>query len=335
MSTPQTKNQDLLIVAPLSHFKRGDLLLAGGKAANLGELLNKGFAVPDGFVISTAAYDLLLQKNGIQNQLRHILASLASLDSDNSGLIAEMSQKIGDMFQQVSIPTQITDAISRAYHQLGHGAVAVRSSATAEDLVEAAFAGQQETFLNIIGEQELMDAVRACWMSLWSERAILYRARQNIDQTSVKLAVVVQRMIQADVAGVMFTANPISGERNELIIDANPGLGEAVVSGLVTPDHFVVNKRTRRIKEKQLGRREVIIRAKQDGGTEEFRAAEEQTNSALPSHAIHKLSQLGIDIERHYATPQDIEWAWVQDNSKTGKFYVLQSRPITALPEPL
>src|SRR5215216_1104300 len=274
MSTPQTKNQDLLIVAPLSHFKRGDLLLAGGKAASLGELLNKGFAVPGGFVITTAAYDLLLQKNGIQNQLRHILASL---DSDNSGLIAEMSQKIGDMFQQVSIPTQITDAITRAYHQLGDGAVAVRSSATAEDLAEAAFAGQQETFLNIIGEQELMDAVRACWMSLWSERAILYRARQNIDQTAVKLAVVVQKMILAEVAGVMFTANPVSGERSELTIDANPGLGEAVVSGMVTPDHFVVNKRSRRVKEHHPGRREVVIRAKTGGGTEQINSPKGMT----------------------------------------------------------
>ena len=331
MSTPQTKNQDLLIVAPLSHFKRGNLLLAGGKAANLGELLNKGFAVPDGFVITTAAYDLLLQKNGIQNQLRHILASL---DSDNSGLIAEMSQKIGDMFQQVSIPTQITDAISRAYHQLGDGAVAVRSSATAEDLAEAAFAGQQETFLNIIGEQELMDAVRACWMSLWSERAILYRARQNIDQTAVKLAVVVQKMILAEVAGVMFTANPVSGERSELTIDANPGLGEAVVSGMVTPDHFVVNKRSRRVKEHHPGRREVVIRAKTGGGTEQINSPKGMTNvGVLPLQAVRKLSQLGIDIEHHYGVPQDIEWAWIQDNSKLGTFHILQSRPMTALPE--
>jgi rifampicin phosphotransferase len=215
-------------------------------------------------------------------------------------------------------------------------AVAVRSSATAEDLPEAAFAGQQETFLNIIGEQELIDAVRACWISLWSERAILYRARQNVDQNTVKLAVVVQIMVPAAIAGVMFTANPVSGARTELSIDANPGLGEAVVSGLVTPDHFVVNKRSRNIKEQRLGKREVIIRAKTGGGTEQISSTQETTNtSVLPLQAIHKLSQLGIDIERHFGVPQDIEWAWIQDNTKVGKFYILQSRPMTALPEPI
>src|SRR5689334_17747074 len=181
-----------------------------------------------------------------------------------------------------------------------------------------------------------MNAVRACWISLWSERAILYRARQNVDQKAVKLAVVVQKMVFADVAGVMFTANPVSGARDELIIDASPGLGEAVVGGLVTPDHFVINKRSHRIKEGQPGRREVIIRAKQGGGTEQVPASQELTKTlALSLPAIRRLSQLGIEIERHYGVPQDIEWAWVQENSKTGKFYSLQSRPMTALPEPL
>jgi pyruvate,water dikinase len=212
----------------------------------------------------------------------------------------------------------------------------VRSSATAEDLLEAAFAGQQETFLNIIGEQGLIEAVRACWASLWSERAILYRARQNVDQNTVKLAVVVQRMVPADVAGVMFTANPVSGARDELSIDANPGLGEAVVGGLVTPDHFVVNKRSRNIKEQRLGKREVVIRAKTGGGTEQINSIQESTNTAaLLPQALRRLSQLGIDIERHFGVPQDIEWAWIQDNAKAGKFYILQSRPMTALPEPV
>src|SRR6266487_1501660 len=333
MSAPQTNDNGFPLVAPLSNFKSGDLLLAGGKGANLGELSNIGFAVPPGFVITTTAYDLLLQNNGAQNQLQNMLASL---DFDDSDLVAEISQQIRDLFQRISIPRQITDDILEAYHYLDNGAVAVRSSATAEDLPGAAFAGQQETFLNVVGEQELIKAVRACWASLWSERAILYRARQNVDQTTVKLAIVVQQMILADAAGVMFTANPVSGERAELIIDANPGLGEAVVGGLVTPDHFVVNKRTRQIKEKQLGRRETIIRSKKGGGTEQVRSTQETTNTfALPLQVVPILSKLGIGIERHYGVPQDIEWAWIQDNSKTGKFYILQSRPMTALPEPL
>ena len=333
MSVAQSNNPTSLLVAPISHFRSRDVALAGGKGANLGELSQSGFDVPPGFVMTTAAYDLLLQNNGFQDRIHNMLAAF---ELGNPASVAEISQQICDLFQHISIPKQITDEILKAYRQLDGGAVAVRSSATAEDLAEAAFAGQQETFLNIIGEQELIEAVRACWMSLWSERAILYRARQNVDQNTVKLAVVIQKMVPADVAGVMFTANPVSGARDELIIDANPGLGEAVVGGLVTPDHFVVNKRSRRIKEQQLGRREVVIRAKTEGGTEQINSTQETTNTAaLPVQAIRKLSQLGIDIEHHFGVPQDIEWAWNQDNTKVGNFYILQSRPMTALPEPI
>jgi rifampicin phosphotransferase len=333
MSTPQTNQRASPLVASLSAFERDDLMLAGGKGANLGELVHRGFAVPPGFVITTAAYDLLLQTNAVQDRLNNILASL---DVEKPDSVAEISRQIHDLFQQIPIPAQITDEILRAYQELNDGAVAVRSSATAEDLPQAAFAGQQETFLNVIGEQQLMDAVRGCWASLWSERAILYRARQNIDQSTVKLAVVVQTMIPAEAAGVMFTANPVSGEREELIIDANPGLGEAVVGGMVTPDHFVINKRSRRIQEQRPGRREVVIHAKTGGGVEQIHSTKEITNtSALPLPAVSKLAGAGIEIERHYGAPQDIEWAWMQDDSKIGKFYILQSRPMTALPEPL
>jgi len=321
------------LVTPLSHFRRGDLILAGGKGANLGELSHAGFDVPPGFIITTAAYDLLLQNNSLHTRLRDMLDSL---DFKNMDSVKKASPQIQGLFKQISIPRQITDEILTAYRHLDGGAVAVRSSATAEDLPEAAFAGQQETFLNVIGEKELVNAVQGCWASLWSERAILYRARQNVDQTTVKLAVVVQKMVPADIAGVMFTANPVSGERDELIIDANPGLGEAVVGGLVTPDHFVVSKRSRRVKEQLPGRREVIVRAKAGGGTEQVTSSQEFINTAVLSHqAIRKLSELGIAIERQYGAPQDIEWAWVKNGNKNGKFLILQARPMTALPEPL
>ncbi|HLO29450.1 MAG TPA: PEP/pyruvate-binding domain-containing protein [Anaerolineales bacterium] len=321
-----------VLVAPLPHFRHSDLALAGGKGANLGELARAGFAVPPGFVITTAAYDLLLQKDNVETRMGDLLASR---DLNDPASVRKVSQGIDVMLQQIAIPEQITDQVLNAYRELGGDAVAVRSSATAEDLPEAAFAGQQETFLNVIGEQELLEAVRACWKSLWAERAILYRARQKVDQKAVKLAVVVQKMIPADAAGVMFTANPVSGARDELIIDANPGLGEAVVSGMVTPDHFILNKRGLHIKEQQLGRREIIIRSKAGGGTEQITSTQETTNAAVPLQALRKLAQLGITIERHYGTPQDIEWAWVQDETKMGKFLVLQARPMTALPEPL
>ena len=333
MSVHQFDINVSVLVAPISYFSAKNLALAGGKGANLGELSQAGFDVPPGFVITTTAYDLLLQKNNLQTRLADILTSLDLVNPDS---VKNVSQQIHDLLQQASIPEQSVDEVLKAYRELDDGAVAVRSSATAEDLPEAAFAGQQETFLNVTGEQALIDAVRACWTSLWSERAILYRARQNVDQMTVKLAVVVQKMVAADVAGVMFTANPVNGEREELVIDANPGLGEAVVSGIVTPDHFIVSKRSRRIKEQQLGKREVIVRAKLGGGTEHIASTQEITNTAaLPLQAISKLSQLGIAIERHYGVPQDIEWACVQDENQRGKFFILQARPMTALPEPL
>lgn len=329
----KSKNLDSQLVVPLTHFDRGSIAYAGGKGANLGELIRAGFQVPSGFVITTTAYDLLIRATGLQ---AHIQEMLSFLQIDQPASVTAMSQKMHNLFQSASIPLPIADEILKAHFQLGNAAVAVRSSATAEDLPEAAFAGQQETLLNVVGEQALLVAVRACWASLWSERAILYRARQQVEQASVKLAVVVQKMVPADVAGVMFTANPVSGERDELIIDANPGLGEAVVGGLVTPDHFVINKHRKRLKEQQLGRREVVIRAKKGGGTEQTNAIQEATNTpALPPQAVLQLSQLGVDIEHLYGAPQDIEWAWIQDNTKVGKFYILQARPMTALPEPI
>jgi pyruvate,water dikinase len=333
MSTPQPNVQAPLFVAPFSSFGSKDLALAGGKGANLGELSQANFDIPPGFIITTAAYALLLQENKLQTRLADLLASL---NLDNADSVKNVSQQIRDRLQEASIPAQIVEKILKAYQELGNGAVAVRSSATAEDLPGATFAGQQETFLNVIGEQALMESVHACWMSLWSERAILYRARQNVDQNTVKLAVVVQRMVPADVAGVMFTANPVSGARDEIVIDANPGLGEAVVGGMVTPDHFIVDKRSQRVKEQQPGKREIVIRSKMGGGTEQIPSNQEVTNTmALLPEAIRKLSHLGIEIERHYGYPQDIEWAWVQDESKIGKFLILQARPMTALPEPI
>ena len=321
------------IAAPIIDFDRASLALAGGKGANLGELSRAGFQVPPGFVITTGAYDLLLEHNGLPSRLHNLLANL---DGADPASVVQTSRQIQDAFQQALIPTQVSDEILTAYHQMGAGAVAVRSSATAEDLPGAAFAGQQETFLNILDESALLEAVQACWASLWSQRAILYRLRQDVDQASVKLAVVVQRMVPADMAGVMFTANPLSGVRDELVIDANPGLGEAVVAGLATPDHFLVDKHSLRLKDQQPGKREVIIRAKAGGGTEQIAPMQGKDERAmLSASTIHELAHLGLDIERHYGAPQDIEWAWVSQPSAPGKLYILQARPMTALPDPV
>ncbi len=327
-----TSKDDLPLVAPLADFDRESVSLAGGKGANLGELIKAGFPVPEGFVISTRAYDRLLQSHDLNSAVSEILTSLSR---DDMSVAAEASQKVRAAFQNVSIPEPVTNAILKAYRQLGGNAVAVRSSATAEDLPTATFAGQQETFLNVIGEQALLEAVRSCWISLWSERAILYRAHQNVEQASVKLAVVVQKMVQADMAGVMFTSNPVSGDTSEFVIDANPGLGEAVVSGMATPDHSVLEKHGLRVKAQVAGRREVIVRSKTGGDTEQTVPNQDDLYITLPVLALRNLAKLGVQIERHYGVPQDIEWAWIQNGTEAGECFILQARPVTALPKPV
>src|SRR4051812_38625823 len=218
-----------VLVVDLAQLGARDLGRGGGKAANLGELLRSGFPVPPGFVITTTAYELVVRSNHLQHEIDN------ALDLGTAKVRAE--------FEQAMIPPEVKRAIRDAYRRMGEGPVAVRSSATAEDLPEAAFAGQQETFLGMSGERALLDAVRRCWASLWSERAVSYREQHGLAQAPVKLAVVVQRMIAADVAGVMFTANPVTGARDETIVEASAGLGEALVSGLVTPDRFVLRNK--------------------------------------------------------------------------------------------
>src|SRR5205807_3134720 len=207
----------------------------------------------------TAAYDCFVTESHLSETI-----SQAFREQQSSGI------SIREAFAGASLPPEVARDILAAYHQLEQGPVAVRSSATAEDLPEAAFAGQQDTFLNVVGTEALLDAVRRCWASLWSDRAIAYRACQGLDQQTVKLAVVVQRLVAAEVAGVLFTANPVTGARDETVVDASPGLGEAVVSGLVTPDHYVLRKGRWgwRIVERRPGRREVVVQPRVAGGTE-------------------------------------------------------------------
>ncbi|WP_336245522.1 PEP/pyruvate-binding domain-containing protein [Nonomuraea sp. SYSU D8015] len=283
------------LVAPLDAFGRGDLAMAGGKGANLGELVRSGFPVPGGFVVTTNAYDQVAQGHSGQAY-----------------------------FEQVELPGELREAILEAYAALGAGPVAVRSSATAEDLPGAAFAGQQDTYLNVVGEEALLDAVRRCWGSLWTDRAVAYRAKLSIDDSEVSIAVVVQSMVEAEMAGVMFTANPVSGDRGQLVIDASSGLGEAVVSGLVTPDHYVVDAEGQ--VEFTPGRREVVIRGAAGGGvTREKGTGAER----LPDAVVGDLAVLGRRVAGHFGRPQDIEWAYAG-----GRVHLLQARPMTALPPP-
>jgi rifampicin phosphotransferase len=306
-----------VLVVDLAQLGARDLDRGGGKAANLGELLRAGFPVPPGFVITTIAYDLVVRSNRLQPDIDNALDSGAA--------------RVRAGLEQATIPPEVERAIGDAYVHMGEGPVAVRSSATAEDLPEAAFAGQQETFLGVTGERALLDAVRRCWASLWSDRAVSYREQDGLSQVPVKLAVVVQRMIAADVAGVMFTANPVTGARDETIVEASAGLGEALVSGLVTPDHFVLRNTRHRwqIVERHLGHREVEIRPRVGGGVEQV-AGSGVSGPVLADAVLLQLARMGASIAKHFARPQDIEWAWAD-----GKLSILQSRPITALPQPL
>lgn len=308
-------------ISNFEQLNKKDISLAGGKGANIGELVRSGFPVPPGFVVTTAAYDRFVADNSLAGIINSTL-----LEEKSSGA------RIRNAFHNAAIPPEIEREILKAYQKFGLGSVAVRSSATTEDLPGAAFAGQQDTFLNVVGEEALLDAVRRCWASLWTDRAIAYRRRQGIDQQAIKLAVVIQRMVPAEVAGVIFTANPVTGARDEMVVDANPGLGEAVVSGLVTPDHFILKKRWSRwrIVQRRPGKREVIVLPRKEGGTEHISSdSTKASQPALPDSILHQLARLGEAIQMHFGSPQDIEWAW-----SGRKLFIVQSRPITALPEP-
>ena len=299
-------------VMPLRDLDREDLAIAGGKGANLGELVRAGLQVPDGFVVTTDAYARVVNLLDLK---------IADRVAGGDGVAIRAS------VEAAAMPADIQAAIADAYAALHAGSVAVRSSATAEDLPGATFAGQQDTFLNIIGEAAVLDAVRRCWGSLWTDRAIAYRDRTGVEQAAVKIAVVVQRMINAEIAGVMFTADPVSGDRKTILVVASSGLGEAVVSGLVTPDHYVLDS-AGNVRDFQQGRREVVIRGAAAGGVVQEAGGTDDAQR-LSDNVLVELAHLGTTVARHFGRPQDIEWAYAD-----GQVWLLQARPMTALPPP-
>jgi phosphohistidine swiveling domain-containing protein len=314
------------IVLPFNAVDRTALAIAGGKAANLGELTRGGLPIPEGFCVTTTAYDLVTRDAGLDS----ILTGLAETRPDDTARLAELAEKARSGLLEAHVPETLAEAIATAYRALGDGAsvpVAVRSSATAEDLPYASFAGQQDTYLNVVGVDALIDAVRRCWTSLWTDRAVSYRASNGIDPRTVRLAVAVQKMVEAAVSGVLFTANPLTGRRRQAVIDASPGLGEAIVSGAVNPDHFVVDTATGETVERRLGDKRVVIRAAAGGGTQRVELAEHSDEASLSEAQIRALVALGARVEAHYGSPQDTEWAIDAD----GRIWLLQARPITTL----
>jgi rifampicin phosphotransferase len=298
------------------------LPLAGGKGANLARLAQAGLPVPNGFTITTQAYQVFVAANGLTERISAVL-STGSLETPDA--CEDASARIRDLFKQGSVPADLAAQILDAYAGLGRPAVAVRSSATAEDLPELSFAGQQDTYLNVIGADVLLQAVVACWSSLWTARAISYRERNGVAHAEVALAVVVQQMVESEASGVLFTANPLTGLRSETVIDATVGLGEALVSGQVEPDHFVVDISTGQISSRTLGAKALSVRSRAGGGTVTVQE-DPKAPPSLSDAQILALAALGGRVAALYDAPQDIEWAWADDT-----FYLLQTRPITSL----
>ncbi|MHC6593790.1 PEP/pyruvate-binding domain-containing protein [Arthrobacter sp. C152] len=319
------------LVLDLRRLNAGMLGLVGGKAANLGELLAAGLPVPDGFCLTTSAYRQAVSGSGaLLPGLARVYAALhtgtgAATEMPDVGALAGAARAA---ILAAPFPAAVSEAVAQAYAALGHDVpVAVRSSATAEDLPFASFAGQQDTYLNIVGVPALLDAVQKCWASLWTDRATAYRASLGIDPAGVALAVVVQRMVDADTAGVMFTANPLTGSRRQTVIDASPGLGEAVVSGAVNPDHFVVDALTGKVLERKIGAKGREVRPLPGGGTEVRESPGAGDAPCLADSQVAGLVRLGQQAEAHFGAPQDTEWAI----DGAGTLWLTQSRPITTL----
>ncbi len=303
------------------------LEVVGGKGRSLAKMANAGFQVPGGFQVMTAAYRRFVADNKLQDRII-TLARPAVVEGRAS--FEASSANVQKLFAELALPQEIATEVAEAYRGLtGEPSVAVRSSANAEDLPGLSFAGQQETYLNVKGAEAVVAAVKKCWASLWTAQAISYRHRNGIDQNSVAMAVVVQVMVPSEVSGILFTANPATGERNEIIINASFGLGEAVVSGQVTPDTYIVDKKARTVKETVIGPKEQKIVASGEQGVRlEDVAMGERNQSSLSDAMLKELIDTALRIEQLYnGLPQDIEWAF-----SGGKLHLLQSRPITNLP---
>jgi pyruvate, water dikinase len=314
-------------VAWFGEVDKDDTSLVGGKGANLGELTRAGIPVPSGFCVTSEVYFSFLNNSGIRPGIEELLTGL---DVEDSGRLQQVSDGIKALITGAQMPSDTATAIARAYRQMKGLPVAVRSSATAEDLAEASFAGQQSTYLNIQGEENVIRAVQECWASLFEARAIYYRSEAGFGQLEVGIAVVVQYMVQSERSGVMFTIDPKHNSTKTIVIEAIYGLGEAIVSGAVTPDHFVVNKADLEIaKEETKAQRRQLIRRERARRGEENNVwvdvePDDQRKPKLTHQQVKDLAAIGKNVEDHYGKPQDIEWAF-----EGGKFYIVQSRPVT------
>lgn len=311
-------------VLDFQEIEKGQLSLVGGKGLNLGELSNiQGIQVPEGFCVTTVGYEKAIEKN---EELQTLLQQLTKLKLEDRAQIGEMSKEIREVIMAVQIPSDVVEAVAHYLSRFGNEhAYAVRSSATAEDLPYASFAGQQDTYLNIIGKEAILQHVRKCWASLFTERAVMYRMQNGFEHNQVSICVVVQKMVFPEASGILFTADPVTSNRKVLSIDASFGLGEALVSGLVSADNYKVKEG--KITETMIATKKLAIYAVKEGGTETKQIdPAQQKVQTLSEQQILQLERIGRQIEAYFGCPQDIEWCLARNT-----VYIVQSRPITTL----
>jgi len=318
-----------MYVQKFEDLNKSDIGIAGGKGANLGELTQAGIPVPPGFVVTAETYEKFMEDSGINDK---VLDILSKIDINDTKALQAAAEEIKGIITDTPIPDDMTLLITEAYNQLCQRVgeddtdVAIRSSATAEDLPEASFAGQQDTFLHVSGDEEVMEYIRKCWASLFEARAIFYREENNFEHSKVLIAVVVQKMAIADKAGVMFTVNPSTGEEIALI-EGSWGLGEAVVSGDVTPDNYQVDKKTNEIINVTISDKKVMYTNDESGTSVKVEVPDDLRNErVLSDEELIELTEMGKRVQAHYGEPMDTEWAFERDN-----LFLLQARPITTL----
>ncbi|HTT26269.1 MAG TPA: PEP/pyruvate-binding domain-containing protein, partial [Thermoplasmata archaeon] len=312
----------------LSEVSDADIALVGGKAGKLGELVRLGLPVPPGLVVTTEAYQEFVEGAGLVPVIRE---SLAAIDPAKNETVEAASQRIRQAFESAEFPSGLKAEILQRVHryEADHKVrfSAVRSSATAEDLEGASFAGLQETYLNVTGDAAILAAIRKCWGSLFTARVLVYRAKKGFDHRTIRLAVLVQKMVDSRVSGILFTKDPNTGE-NHMIVEAGFGLGEAIVGGEVTPDHYVVDGATQRIVQKQIAQQSFrLVRAEGGGNRREDLPAEEGGRQKLSDERVLRLASLAKVIESNYRRPMDIEWC-----ADDHQLYVVQARPVTTIP---
>jgi pyruvate, water dikinase len=317
-------------VVKFQEVGKGDIPLVGGKGANLGEMLRANIPVPPGFIVTAVAYSRFIEQSGLHSRIDAVLSGLDVHDSD---ALQRVSEKVKKLIIDTPVPADIAAQIKTYYQEMGGAPVAVRSSATAEDLPEASFAGQQSTFLNVVGADRVVAAVKECWASLFEARAIFYRVENGFEHMKVKIAVPVQKMVQSERSGVMFTVEPVSSDRSKITVEAIAGLGEALVSGETSPDMYIVDKESLRILEKHIAVQDTQLARSASGAGKGLADISWQpvpdavrNSQKLTDEEIVKVAEIGKRIEKHYGFPQDIEWA-----RENHDIFIVQTRPVTTL----